>query len=197
MAGINETTSVDPRREICFVTNCANLRYDVTDGANLPPGPQLDLLELTAGIVAAYVSNNRIQPGELGSLILSVRASLGALGQPQQKDEPAADKPSPAQIRKSITPDALISFIDGKPYKTLKRHLSCHGLDLAAYRARYGLPKDYPSTAPNYSATRAELARTLGLSTYARQARRTVEADPTLATEDAPKRRGRPKKLSA
>ena len=68
-----------------------------------------------------------------------------------------------ATIRRSITPDALISFIDGQPYRMLKRHLTTHGLTPQRYRQRYSLPADYPMTAPNYSAARSELAKALGL----------------------------------
>lgn len=170
---------------------------DVTDNETVQTGWEPNLLEITVQIVKAYVSHNRVQAADLGNLIVSVRAALTSLGQPAQEAEPAVDKPTPAQIRKSVTPDALISFVDGKPYKTLKRHLSRHGMDLADYRARYGLPDDYPSTAPNYSATRAELARNSGLGRYAGQTRRTEAADPQPVTEAAPKRRGRPKKSSA
>jgi predicted transcriptional regulator len=70
---------------------------------------------------------------------------------------------TPARIRKSITPDALISFFDGKPYKTLKRHLAVHGLTPRSYCERYGQPAGYPMTAPNYSAQRAGLAKGFGL----------------------------------
>ena len=81
-----------------------------------------------------------------------------------------AEKPTPAQIRKSVTPDALISFVDEKPYKTLKRHLSGHGLDPYSYRARYGLPNDYPMVAANYAAQRSELAKSIGLGRAGAQA---------------------------
>ena len=57
----------------------------------------------------------------------------------------------------------MISFIDGKPYKTLKRHLSKHGLSVEEYKAKFGLPKDYPTTAADYSAKRSEMAKSLGL----------------------------------
>lgn len=80
--------------------------------------------------------------------------------------EEVVEKPTPAQIRKSITPDALISFIDGKQYKMLKRHLRAHGLDPHAYRERYGLPADYPTTAPSYSEQRSALAKGLGLGSF-------------------------------
>jgi predicted transcriptional regulator len=67
------------------------------------------------------------------------------------------------QIRKSITPDGLISFEDGKSYKTLKRHLSVRGMTIADYKSKWGLPKDYPAVAPSYSAHRSQLARSIGL----------------------------------
>jgi predicted transcriptional regulator len=72
-------------------------------------------------------------------------------------------KATPAQIRKSITRDALISFEDGKPYKTLKRHLTTFGLTIEQYRAKWGLPADYPTVAPSYSEARSAMAKALGL----------------------------------
>ena len=114
---------------------------------------------------------------------------LVGLAKPAEPAAEQVEKPTPAQIRKSITPDGLISFVDGKSYKTLKRHLTGHGLDFHAYRARYGLPSDYPSTAPNYSAQRSELARTLGLG----QQRRTAAP----ASSENPKGRGRSRKNEA
>ena len=66
-------------------------------------------------------------------------------------------------IRKSQHPDHLISFIDGRKYKSLKRHLNAHDMTAAAYRERYGLPNDYPMVASGYSAQRREMARSLGL----------------------------------
>ena len=72
-------------------------------------------------------------------------------------------KPTPSQIRKSVTPDALISFVDGKPYKTLKRHLNGVGMTIEQYRERYSLPRDYPSTAASYSEARSKLAHSFGL----------------------------------
>ena len=126
-----------------------------------------DALDRTVGIVCAYVSNNHVQTGDLAALIGTVHAALSGLaggGAPAgTAAEPEVEKPTPAQIRKSITPDALISFIDGQPYKTLKRHLTKHGLDANSYRARYGLPADYPTTSANYSAQRSALAKSLGL----------------------------------
>lgn len=133
------------------------------DDTALPQDDQTDVIALTADIVSAYVSNNSVPMPELATLLSRVHEALTGLGQAGAPVEPDTRKITPGQIRKSITPDALISFIDGKPYKTLKRHLSGHGLTIEAYRERFGLPRDYPATAANYSAMRAEFARTAGL----------------------------------
>ena len=129
-----------------------------------------DQIETAADIVAAYVSNNSVPPGDLPELIGSVHAALVGLGKSAEPAAEQVEKPSPAQIRKSVTPDALISFVDSKPYKTLKRHLASHGLDPYSYRARYGLPADYPMVAVNYAAQRSELAKSIGLGRVAGQA---------------------------
>jgi predicted transcriptional regulator len=73
------------------------------------------------------------------------------------------EKPTPAQIRKSVRHDGIVSFIDGKTYKTLKRHLSANGLDPYSYRERYGLPADYPMIAPSYAEQRSAIAKAIGL----------------------------------
>jgi predicted transcriptional regulator len=120
------------------------------------------LIELTTGIVASFVEKNNLAANDLPGLIKSVHSALSTLGQPETPVEEIA-RPTPAQIRKSVTPDHLVSFIDGRRYKTLKRHLTTHGLTLEQYKEKFGLPKDYPSTAPSYSAQRSELAKKLGL----------------------------------
>ena len=149
--------------------------------------------QLVTDIVSAYVSNNSVRTSDLPELIASVHAALIGLATPAAPAEEQVEKPTPAQIRKSVTPDALISFVDGKSYKTLKRHLAKHGLDFHAYRTRYGLPSDYPSTSPNYSAQRSELARTLGLG----QQRRNAASKAPPAPSEKPKGRGRPRKNEA
>ena len=131
--------------------------------------PQLDRIELAADLVSAYVSNNSLPSAELPALITQVHAALVGLSAPQAPKEEEIEKATPAQIKKSITPDALISFIDGKPYKTLKRHLTTHGLDIEGYRRRYGLPADYPTVSSNYSAARSALAKDLGLGQQRRK----------------------------
>ena len=153
-----------------------------------------DFTELTTTLVAAYVSKNHVQPSEIGALIATMHAALTGLGNAAAPAAPAAEKLTPAQIRKSITPDALISFIDGKPYKTLKRHLTGAGMTIEGYRERFGLPRDYPSTAANYSAQRSALAKNLGLGQQRKKAapKATVPAE-TVSSK--PKRAaGRPRK---
>lgn len=119
-----------------------------------------NITALTADIVTAYVSGNSIEPGDLPGLIAATYEALSGLGAPklaEQTYEPAVS------VRSSVKPDHIISLIDGKPYKMLKRHLAQNGLTPDQYRARYGLPASYPMVAPNYSARRAELAKSIGL----------------------------------
>jgi predicted transcriptional regulator len=136
------------------------------DSAELDGPTGSDIIGLSAAIVSAYVAKNILPSRDLPGLLMSVHATLAGLGNAaatSAKSEIEVEKPSPAQIRKSITPDALTSFIDGRPYKTLKRHLGTHGLDPFSYRERYGLPRDYPMTAPSYSERRSALAKSLRL----------------------------------
>lgn len=121
------------------------------------------LVALTADIVASYVAGQHLAAEKLPDVITAVHGALVALGTPAAAPEPEVAKPSPAEIRKSISPDALTSFVDGKPYKSLKRHLTAHGLTPDGYRTRYGLPPDYPMASPNYSAARSALAKGIGL----------------------------------
>jgi predicted transcriptional regulator len=121
------------------------------------------LTELTAEILASYVTNNPVRPNDLPDVIRGVHQALARADQPEQPASPAAAKASPAQIRKSITPERLISFEDGQGYSMLRRHLSARGLTPAEYRQKWGLPVDYPMTAPLYSEARSSLAKSLGL----------------------------------
>ncbi|MBP33019.1 MucR family transcriptional regulator [Methylobacterium sp.] len=121
---------------------------------------------LAVGLVAAYVSNNALRPTDLPELIARVHAALTNLGgsaRTAATAEPVAERPSAAQIRKSVQPEGIVSFIDGRTYKMLKRHLTGHGLDPKSYRERYGLPADYPMVAPNYAAKRSAVAKAIGL----------------------------------
>jgi predicted transcriptional regulator len=123
------------------------------------------LIEMTTGIVANYVAGNHINQTELASLIKSVHDALSAPHgvTPMETQASAPVKLTAAQIRKSVTPETLFSFEDGKGYKTLKRHLSMYGLTPQAYREKWTLPAAYPMTAPAYSARRSELAKAIGL----------------------------------
>ena len=159
---------------------------------------QIDVLaEMTAEIVSAYVSRNHVQVAELPTLISSVHAALGGLGKLAEPEGPTYEKAAPAQVKKSITPDGLISFIDGKPYKTLKRHLSKHGLTAEDYRARYGLPRDYPMVAASYSEQRSAISKAMGLGRKPNAPEQAAEPEAPEATSQAPKRRGRAKKAEA
>ena len=118
------------------------------------------LIELTADIVAAYVSNNPVPVVELPGLIAQIHSSIGKLGTPAA---PAEELTLRMPIKKTVTPEYIISLEDGKQYKTLKRHLSGLGLTPDEYRAKWSLPRDYPMVAQSYSARRSELAKSLGL----------------------------------
>jgi predicted transcriptional regulator len=159
-----------------------------------PEADAVNYVDLTAEIVTAYVSKNSVRPADLGELIATVHQALNGLGEPAQPAVEQVEKPSAAQIKKSITPEGLISFVDGKSYKTLKRHLTTNGLDAHAYRAKYGLPVDYPMTSANYSAQRSALAHALGLGQQRRDGSKAAATDETVS--EAPKRRGRPRKAA-
>ncbi|MGU3667591.1 MucR family transcriptional regulator [Methylobacterium sp. A49B] len=119
------------------------------------------LLQQVGAIVAAYVSRNAIGVAELPSLIDQVHMAIAVL-----KDPPGGaygSGLSAAEVEASIHQDGLISFIDGRSYKTLKRHLTAHGLTPERYRAQYGLPADYPMVAPGYAARRSQIAKAIQL----------------------------------
>lgn len=121
------------------------------------------LVEITADIIAAYVSNNTIPATDLPSLIGDV---YGALTKTSSVEEEIVEEPQkPAvSVRRSITPDYLVCLEDGKKFKSLKRHLRTHyDLSPEEYRDKWGLPSDYPMVAPNYAAARSALAKKMGL----------------------------------
>ena len=134
---------------------------DETSGTpDFDAGPP-DLTALTAEVVSAYVANNSLRPADIPDLIASVHRAMQSLSAPPQG---APEKREPSiPIKKSITPDFLISLEDGRRYKTLRRHLKGRGLTPEQYREKWGLPRDYPMVAPNYAKQRSELAKTLGL----------------------------------
>jgi predicted transcriptional regulator len=122
-------------------------------------------IETTANLVAAYVSNNSVPSSELPALIASVHGAITGLGTGSAAAPAAQEvtKQTAGAIRKSVSDEGIVSFLDGKTYKTLKRHLTSHGVTPQQYRERYGLPHDYPMVAPSYAAKRSELARAIGL----------------------------------
>lgn len=123
------------------------------------------ILEMTTGIIANFVANNRVAPDELPHLVKSISDALNAVeaGPAETVSEVAYDKPTTAQVRRSISDGGLVSFLDGKTYQSLKRHLTTNGLTPNQYRERYGLRDDYPMVSPSYSARRSELAKAIGL----------------------------------
>lgn len=122
-----------------------------------------NLVDLTADIVSAYVSNNAVASQDLPGLIAEVYTALHKTSQGEPEPEPEPLKPA-VPIKKSVTPDYIICLEDGKKFKSLKRHLRTHyDLSPEEYREKWGLPADYPMVAPNYAAARSELAKRMGL----------------------------------
>jgi predicted transcriptional regulator len=127
-------------------------------------------IDLAAEIVAAYVTKNAVPIAELPALISSVHGALNRTAQGATVERKKELHPA-VPIKKSITPDFLISLEDGKRYKSLKRHLrTSYNMTPEEYRAKWGLPADYPMVAPNYAKARSELAKNMGLG----QKRRTA-----------------------
>jgi predicted transcriptional regulator len=120
------------------------------------------LVDLTAEVVSAYIGHNSISVADLPRLIGEVHSALRGLSSPA---EPPAEVLKPAvPIRRSVSDDFIVCLEDGKRFKSLKRHLRTHyDLSPDEYRARWGLPSDYPMVAPSYSQTRSALAKSHGL----------------------------------
>lgn len=129
------------------------------------------LITLTSDIVAAHVSNNSVAVSDVSSLIQNVYSALSGLTSPAAVPEA---KPEPAvSVRSSIKPDFIVCLEDGKKLKMLKRHLMTHyQMTPDDYRAKWGLPADYPMVAPNYAEQRRSLAKKIGLGTKRRRTTR-------------------------
>ena len=110
--------------------------------------------------MSAYVSNNSVSRADLPALIGSVHAALSDASSPAAAKEELTPR---VPINKTIRPDHITSLEEGRPYRSLKRHLTARGLTPEQYRAKWGLRSDYPMVAPSYSKARSELARALGL----------------------------------
>lgn len=126
-------------------------------------------IELTADIVAAYVSNNSVQAGDIPSLINQVHSALMRVSS-GQSDTPTEPLKPAVPVKKSITPEHIVCLEDGKKFKSLKRHLRTqYNMTPEQYRDKWGLPADYPMVAPNYAAARSQLAKQMGLGQQRRR----------------------------
>lgn len=161
------------------------------------------LIEMTSAIVSAYVGSNNVAANDIPGLIQSVHGTLKGIETGEAAPAPVAQTPA-VSVKKSITPDYIVCLEDGRRFKSLKRHLSTkYDLSPDAYRAKWGLPKDYPMVAPNYAASRSALAKSMGLGQGGRKpagkapvAAQKAAAPAKAATAPAPAKRGpgRPRK---
>ena len=140
-----------------------------------------------ATVAAAYLGNpsNPVERSDIADVIRQIDSALKPVAVPEATAGPEVAKPTLAEIRKSITPQHLISFLDGRPYKSLKRHLAAKGHTPKSYREHFGLKPDYPTTAPEYSAHRAALAKQIGLGQRGLLVRQAALAAPLVAAAEA------------
>lgn len=138
-------------------------------------------MRMATDIVVAFLGSRSVDPAELPILVKKVRAALaddadegGAVasaleGAATEKAAPAEPLTPAVPIEDSITPEFLISLEDGKPYRTLRRHLMAkYGMTPEAYRAKWNLPADYPMAAPGFAEARSQIAHRIGLGKAAR-----------------------------
>jgi predicted transcriptional regulator len=119
---------------------------------------------LTSMIVIAYVSHNSVNAGDLPGLIRQTHLAISRLGGVETPPVVEEGQRPAVPVKNSVTPDFIVCLEDGKEFKSLKRHLqTAYDLTPEQYRAKWKLPSDYPMVAPNYSATRSSLAKTIGL----------------------------------
>lgn len=163
----------------------------------------LNAVELATELTIAWLGNqnNRVAPGEVPEFLRTMHATITELarGAEEEQEAPAAAAEEEFQpavtVRKSLaSKDHIISMIDGKPYKTLRRHLSSNGLTPEEYRARYNLKDDYPMVAPTYSEERRQMAHKIGLGAKGRAAKAPAQAP---AAPAKPARKPRAKSSSA
>ena len=130
-----------------------------------------ELVELTAKIVSAYVSNNTVVATDLPHLISETHAALSRATGNSAPVEREEQKPK-VPVKKSVMPDHIVCLEDGKKFKSLKRHLRTqYNMTPEQYREKWGLPADYPMVAPNYAAARSQLAKQMGLGQQRRRRR--------------------------
>jgi predicted transcriptional regulator len=146
-----------------------------------------DLTALTVTLLSAYVTNNNVESGALADLIASTHSALVKTGEePQAPTEQKPEVTPAVSVRKSLSSkEHILSLIDGRPYKTLKRHLASHGMTPADYRSRYSLPASYPMVAPAYSEHRRSVAEKVGLGQRLRPGTKSAKPKETTATETA------------
>lgn len=164
-------------------------------------GSELNAIELATELTIAWLNNgnNRVAAEDVPAFLQTMHATvLGLASGNVETDEaaPQQEHVAAVSVRKSLaSKDHIISMIDGKPYKTLRRHLAGHGLTPETYRERYGLRPDYPMVAETYSQSRRDMAKRIGLGRKARGA----DTGETVADDeagDAPRRRGRKPKTA-
>ena len=130
-----------------------------------------EIIEMTADIVSAFVSNNSVPATELPMLIQSVHRALSGVSVSVEPVEAAPREPA-VPLKKSVNPDFIVCLEDGRKFKSLKRHLRTkYNMSPEEYRSKWGLPKDYPMVAPNYAKARSDLAKQMGLGQGGRAAR--------------------------
>jgi predicted transcriptional regulator len=135
-----------------------------------------NLLDLSSTIVAAYVSNNPVPAGELPAMIKSVHGTLCGLAAGGDDGSTTNQKPA-VPVRRSVTPDYVVCLEDGRKLKMLKRYLrSSYDMSPEQYRAKWGLPIDYPMVAPNYAKVRSDFAKQIGLGRTSSSAKRKKRA---------------------
>ena len=155
---------------------------------------KVSLVKLATELTMAWLSNpnTRTNVGDVPEFLQTMHSAVvGLAARIEEVSQPAAEYTPATTVRRSLaSPDHIISMIDGKPYRALKRHLATHGLTPAEYRKRYGLKANYPMTAPTYSAMRADAARRIGLG---RKAGSTVDkaGDDAEVSAKAPAKRRR------
>jgi predicted transcriptional regulator len=155
------------------------------------------LVQLTADIVAAHVANNNVAVGDVGNLVQRVYEALSGLEKPADGG-PAVEKTPVVSVRASIKPEYIVCMECGAKQRMLKRHLmTAHQMTPDQYRTDYGLPREYPMVAPNYSEQRRSLAHAIGLGRK-KDGAAPAESGSEGGTEGgAPKRgRGRPRKAA-
>lgn len=146
-----------------------------------------NLIALAVEVVAHFVANNPLSPDEVPAFIASTHAAVAALGRDGRTSDPSPAREPAVSVRRSLASrDHILSLIDGKPYKSLKRHLKAHGLTPAQYRDAFGLKPDYPMVAPAYSEARRTIAERMGLGRGRRAKDEAVVMSSTAEAERPP-----------